>query len=112
MVIKVANVVAGQTVYAFVIVGPTVNSAGPRTIAKTLTCPVAVGLGFAGYGLGAYGTSPYGGVTTNSEMDLTLDLGLIGTNARTILQGGGKIIVRGIEYHTKPKPLRRVSNYA
>ena len=41
-----------------------------------------------------------------------MDLGLIGTNARPILEGAGQIIIRGIEYHVKGKPLRRVSVYA
>jgi hypothetical protein len=110
MVLKVANVVAGQAIYAYVIVGPTMTDT-PRTITKTLTCLATVGLGFAGFGVGPWGSSPFGGVTENSETDLTMDLGLIGTNVRPILQGAGKIIIRGIEYHHKPKPLRRVSNY-
>lgn len=109
-VIKVANVTAGQVVNLYAIVGPTVSSL-PSTVSKTLTAPVAVGLGFYGYGLGPYGSSPYGGVTENSEVDLTADIGLIGTNMRPILSGGGPIIIRGIEHHVRAKPLRRVSVY-
>jgi hypothetical protein len=109
LVLKVTNVVAGQLIDVTVVFGPAVSNP-PQTISKSLVCPVAVGLGL-GFGIQPFGTSPFGGTGTNAEADLTMDLGLIATNARAIIGGTGPIRIRGIEYHVSPKPLRRVSVY-
>jgi len=106
-VLKVTDVVEGQDIDCLFIVGP-VTSNPPRQIQKTVTVPVTVGLGL-GWGLQPWGTSPYGGLQINSEADLTVDLGVIGTNLRPQFTWAGPLRLRGVEYHQRQKPLRRVS---
>jgi hypothetical protein len=65
------------------------------------------GYGDDPYGLGVYGSAP-GGL----EMDLTMELGMIGNNARLVLQGQGQLRLRGIEWHVKKKAATRASVYA
>lgn len=109
LVLKVTDADPARPISITTLFGP-VTSNPPRQITKVLLVPVAVGLGL-GYGLLPYGTSPYGGVPANAEVDLTCDLGLIATNARAIISWQGPLRVRGIEWHVKAKPLRRVSLY-
>jgi hypothetical protein len=106
-VLKLADVRAGQTVDCLYIVGPVVKTP-PQQIQKQVTVPVTVGLGL-GFGLQPFGTSPFGGLQINSEVDLTVDLGVIGTNLRPQYSWTGRLRLRGVEYHQKGKPLRRVS---
>ena len=98
LIIKVTDVLAGQTVSGTIWVGPVVQSP-PRNVGRVATVPVAVGLGMSGYDY-------------NSEVDLTMDIGLIGTNVRSALTGQGKIRIRGLEYHLSAKPLGRPTVFA
>lgn len=106
-VLKVTDVTQGQQIDCLFLVGP-VTSAPTRQVQKTVTVPVTVGLGL-GWGLQPYGTSPYGGLQINSEADLTVDLGVIGTNLRPQFSWVGPLRLRGVEYHQRQKPLRRVT---
>lgn len=109
MVIKVSDIQRNTPIAVQTIVGPIV-SLQPTQIHHVVRPPVTVGLGF-GYGVQPYGSSPYGGQPWNSECDLTVDLGAIGTNLRAVLSGLGQIRLLGLEYHVRAKPLRRVSVY-
>lgn len=112
MIVKAANVKAGQTISVRLLIGPRDRPGGPRHLQETLTAPIKVAPGVFGFGLGPWDTSPFGGLVENTEVDLNMDIGLIGTNLRPTLLGGGPITLRGLEYHVHAKPLRRVSVYA
>jgi len=92
---------------------PTRNTLCPREGIRTLTIPRDIGASVPsglGYGTAPYGSTPYGGAaSTVPELDLTVDVGLIGTNARALLSGAGHIHIRGVEWHLAPKPLRRAT---
>lgn len=107
VVLKVTDVTEGQQIDCLFIVGPVTRNPA-RQIQKTAVVPVTVGLGL-GWGLQPWGTSPYGGLQINTEADLTVDLGVIGTNLRPQFTWAGPLRLRGVEYHQRQKPLRRVS---
>lgn len=113
-IVKVFNSVINQQVSWVTLFGPVV-SATPVNKSGTITIPAAVpttqpaGLG---WGNDPYGLLPWGDVVPGSEVDLTIDLGIIGTNARLLLTGLGPLTIRGLEWHISRKPLGRPTVYA
>jgi hypothetical protein len=110
-VIKVAGGRAGQTLNAQAIFGPLTQTIATE-VDRVLTLGVTGSLApLFGYGLDAYSTGAYGGGgggnNAGLEQDLTMDLGVIGNNARLNLSGQGQLTLRGIEWHVRPKPIGR-----
>ena len=97
LVVKVADVLNDQQINCEVTFGP-VTSHPRRFVTKTLIVPVNAPITFQGRQIG-------------SEADLTMDLGIIGTNERAAMDGLGMVRIRGLEWHVLQKPLRRPSIY-
>jgi hypothetical protein len=113
-ILKVFNAAAQQVISWSALFGPIV-SATPVQLAGTLTVPAAVPPTIAaggGYGTEPYGLLPWGDLVPSSEVDLTIDHGIIATNLRLLISGFGRLKIRGLETHVKPKPLTRPSVYA
>lgn len=114
-IVKLFGVAEGQTIFWSVIFGPVTSSTvsqknGTITIPANVPATIPVG----GYGEAPYGGPPYGagaGSGPSSEVDVTIGLGLLGTNARLTLSGQGHVVIRGIDWLVKPKPLVRPSVY-
>lgn len=102
-VLKLINVTNGQTITWGVIFGPNVQGATPRNKTGTLTTPNA-----------AAPLATFNGTTLvpQPELDMTMDLGMIGTNLQMVLSGLGPITMRGLEYHVSPKPVSRPTVFA
>ncbi len=114
-ILKLFEVDAGQKITWSVLFGP-ITTAHPAHKNGTVTIPVNVPavIAVGGYGAAPYGGPPYGGGAgsgPSSEVDVTLGLGLIGTNARLAVSGQGHAVIRGVEFHVVPKPLGRPSVY-
>jgi hypothetical protein len=92
LVLKVANVTAAQTFTGQALIGPKTTTT-VRTVDKTFVCPAAATLAYT------------------PEVDLTMDLGLIGTDSRVTFEGSGPLTIRGLEYHLKQKPIGRPTAY-
>ena len=102
-IVKLINATNAQAITWGVMLGPNVQGTTPRNKTGTLTTPNAAAL-----------RQTFNGTTLvpNPELDMTMDIGLIGTNLRLALSGSGPLTIRGVEYHHRPKPVSRPSVFA